>query len=204
MAANQAAQTSDACSVACGGACVNEYFSLAATPRSTAAVASGPFTDVGCWNDCGDTGLPSGRTLPYYFGHSNNMTVGFCVQLVRNLGLSYAALQNGDKCRGGDNYTLATILGLGGDCSRACFGNASDTCALCGPFAYADPLLQHSCRRRWLHQPSHLPRPAAGTHVLAHNEPRHSAFALTDAFADTLTDTLTDALALQEPSCAAP
>ena len=140
MAANQAAQPSELCqaycasgSGTCGGPCVNEYFSIAATPPSTAAVASGPFTDVGCWQDCGDTGLPSGRTLPYYFGYSNGMTVGLCVQMVRNLGLSYAALQDGDECRGGNNYTLATILGRGGDCSRACYGNASDTCASCAP-----------------------------------------------------------------------
>jgi len=46
-----------------------------------------------------------------------------------------------------------------------------------------------------LHQPSDLPRPAAGTHLLALNEPRHSAFPLTDALAHALAHASADALA---------
>ncbi|CEH12913.1 beta-1,6-N-acetylglucosaminyltransferase, contains WSC domain [Ceraceosorus bombacis] len=77
---------------------------------------------IGCYKDRADPN----RALDGAALFSNARTIQGCITTMADRGFKYAALENGNECRGGNTLLYSSTVGA--TCDKPCSGNSAQTC----------------------------------------------------------------------------
>jgi len=119
------------------GSCANSVYAV----DNSFSLSSLTFNYVGCYSSCSASpgayyqkayfySSPFGdyNPIPYELGQSNYMTPALCMQLAAAFHFPYFAVQNGNLCMGGSNYSSAISLGTSSSCTVPCIGDPTQSC----------------------------------------------------------------------------